>query len=163
MSKRPSERNTGYRISRKVVASIPIKKQLSAIVKPIWKDWGLRHDSSPEKFLRLLTPGQRAFLLLLNLEEQVHDDGLYLYLWNSGNELPYAIKALRVVGATKYIPILGAAGRIFRSSKIIASRRMRQAELRKQQKGEIDKRFHEVFDPLNGRKKAASKLSCGPT
>lgn len=144
-----------YRITKESVARVRKKDLPWKVIEAVFRDWGLCPASQRPKFLRSLTPGQRAFLFIGNLESQIQGDGFFLYLWNIGDEVPEVLAALRLLGAKEYFPIFQSALRMFKSRAAMKGARLRRASLDMRRKAQIDDRFQKVYDDLNESRKTS--------
>ncbi len=144
---------TDYRIAKESTAGVNKQDVPWKVVEGVFHAWGICPVSQRPAFLRGLTPGQRAFLFIGNLESQIQGDGFFLYLWNVGDQVPSLLTALRVVGAKDYLPIIESALRVFKCRAVLRSARLRRASLNMRQKAQIDDRFEKAYDKINeGRK-----------
>jgi hypothetical protein len=143
---------TDYRISEDSIIGVKGEDRPWKVIGAVGSDWGLCPKRQRPALLCRLTPGQRAFLFVTSLDGQIQGDGFYLYLWNSGDEVPGALEALQVIGAKDYVPIFQAAIGLFKSQAVLKNTRLRRAALEKRKKTDIDKLLQDPFDNLNENK-----------
>ena len=104
------------------------------------------------RFLKALTPGQRALIAIEVLRSEVCNGGFGQYFWNSSCRLaPEALEGLSLIGATKHAELLSeaiAAGKITRADFLNETARRRK--LKRVQ-------FKTLFEPFDTRFYALEK------
>lgn len=145
-----------YRVRRADVAAVTPEKLVEVVIDATSQAWPGSSVRGNKRFLRQLTPGQRAFLLTNYLVGEIYNGGIHQYFWNStGNDAAEALAGLKLLGATDHAAILRRAMRLFPSDKVLGSRRLRQAALRKIDPEETCEKFDKPFYALNDRKRTS--------
>jgi hypothetical protein len=147
---------TDYRISRADVAAVKGDQLVEVAIDATNRAWPGSSARGKKRFLRQLTPGQRAFLLTNYLVAEIYNGGIHQYFWNStGNDAAEALVGLKLLGAKDHAAILRRAMRLFPSDEVLSNRRLRQTVLRKIDPEKTCKKFDEPFYDLNNRKRTS--------
>ena len=116
-----------YRISEKRFQNARTESQTGVLVHFAAEGFGQCPRNQRTTLLKRLTPGQRAFIALHDLEVEVLNGGLIQYFENSsGDGTQEALLALKRVGAMKHLALLRKVLRRFPKTAKISSRRDRQ-------------------------------------
>lgn len=147
---------TDYRIPQESIAAVKPEERPSVVVDGLIRDLAVCSKAQRSALFRRLTPGQRAFVVLNGLVAEIYNGGILQYYWNStGDDASAALDALKLIQATKYVPIFRASMRLFANASVLKNRRLRQSMLKKIDADDTYKRFEEPFYVINDNKRTS--------
>jgi hypothetical protein len=145
-----------YRVPERLLANARNEDQAWAVIEDLAMTWAICPNSQRRTFLRRLTPGQRAFFALDELEAEVLNGGIHQFFWNStGDRWPAALAGLRLIGATACAALLQKALALFPNDATRNSQRRRRKALGRISLERTSKLFDEPFYALNKHKRTS--------
>ncbi len=147
-----------YRIRKAATEGMDDEDIVWAVIEPAWNDLSLDHEDE-RGMTASLTPGQRGLIAVDWLSKEVYNGGIHQFFTNPTGVLTHeALEGFQLLGAKRYVDLLGAVVALFPGGKVPKGQAERQAALalipeqtRKRAFGKFDETFYsfmEVDEPI---------------